>query len=132
MSQFKLVSVHSLGQTALWHNLWGGYHHSAVNHCVEDYFARLFWHLMRSPRALAVAGQAGARALRPLWVGGGRVVGESFLLSCHMLCYQDWLLCLVTYYYACSDAQRAGGTVNAGLHNFLWAYHAMYGEVAMG
>lgn len=82
------------------------------------------------PRALAVGG--GSRGLRPLWVGGGRPVGESFLLSCHLLYYQDWLLCLMTYYYACSDLHRAAGALNGGLHNFLWAYHAMHGEVALG
>ena len=130
MSQLKLVSVHSLGHTALWYSLWSGYHHSAVNHCTEDYFAQLFWHFMRFPRALAVAAGPG---LQPVWLGGGRAVeGESFLLSCHLLCYQDWLLCLMTYYYACSDVAGADASVDAGLHNFLWAYHAMYGEVSLG
>ena len=133
MSQLKLVSVHSLGQSSLWHNVWSGYHHAAVGHCTEDYFVALFWHLMRFPRGLAVTPVQAGTALRPMWVGGpSSAAGESFLLSCHLLHYQDWLLCLVTYYFVRSDSQRAAASTNAGLHNFLWAYHAMYGEVALG
>lgn len=42
MSQFKLVSVHSLGRGVLWHSLWGGYHHALVSPHTEEYFVRLF------------------------------------------------------------------------------------------
>jgi hypothetical protein len=66
MSQFKLVSVHSLGRGVLWHHLWGGYHHTAVSHCTEDYFVRLFGHFMRFPRVLIVSSSQGGRVLRPL------------------------------------------------------------------
>jgi hypothetical protein len=120
MGQFKLVSVHTLGQGVLWHGLWGGYHHAAVSHCTEDYLVRLFWHFMRFPHKLAVASSADGTELRPLWGGRSRPGRSgSFLLSCHLLCYQDWLLCFMTYAYTRGGRPRARRSHSRGLHNFL-------------
>lgn len=133
MSQFKLVSVHSLGRGVLWHNLWGGHHHAMAGYCTEDYFVRLFWHFMRFPRGPVAVRGPGVWALRPVWGGSGHVAdGESFLLSCHLLYYQDWLLCFMTYLYARGEPARVAGPVEGGLHNFLWACHVHHGGLVVG
>lgn len=75
----------------------------------------------------------GQGALRPLWGGGGLVrVDESFLLSCHLLYYQDWLLCFMTYLYARGAGADLGGTRGRGLHSFLWACHSLHSGLVLG
>jgi hypothetical protein len=130
MSQFKLVSVHSLGRGVLWHNLWGAHHRAVPHHCTEDYFVRLFWHFMRFPRGLGAVRALGG--LRPVWGNSPARAGESFLLSCHLLCYQDWLLCFMTYLYARGESARVASPSTGGLHNFLWACSVYHGGPAAG
>lgn len=94
---------------------------------------QLFWHFMRVSRVLRPEPRGVLGGVRPLW----RAVtpsqeGENFLLSCHLLYYQDWLLCFMTYYYAQGAGHPgAGGAPSSGLHNFLWLYHAYHGESAL-
>jgi len=132
MSQFKLVSVHTLGRTALWHNVWSEYHHAATSGRSEDYFVRVFWHFMRVSRSISAQPRVVGRGWRPVWGAASPLrEGESFLLSCHLLYYQDWVLCFMTYYYARSDELRASRAASSGLHNFLWAYNACLGDLAV-
>lgn len=89
MSQFKLVSVHSLGRGVLWHSLWAGHRHALADTCVEDYFVQLFRHFMRAPCELAGARPCSTGGLYLVRRGGAPALSESLLLSCHLLYYQD-------------------------------------------